>query len=63
MVEDQRGGVICVGGFIGDYSNAIIYRLRHIAAQWEAIPSKMATPRFWHSAFLVPDEVVDCQPV
>jgi hypothetical protein len=32
-------------------------------ALWEAIPSKIATPRIFHSAFLVPDEVVDCQPI
>jgi hypothetical protein len=62
MVDDQRGGVLYVGGDIGGYTN-IIYRLRHTAALWEAIPSKIATPRIWHSAFLVPDEVVDCQPV
>jgi hypothetical protein len=62
MVDDQRGGVLFVGGDIAGYTN-FIFHLQHIAAQWEAIPSKMATPRFWHSAFLVPDEVVDCQPI
>ena len=61
MVEDQRGGVLYVGGDKSGYSNSI-YRLRHAGAQWESLASTIATPRVWHSAFLVPDELVNCQP-
>ena len=62
MVEDQRGGVLYVGGDKSGYSN-IVYRLRHAYAQWEALATTIATPRVWHSAFLVPDELVNCQPI
>ena len=61
MVEDQTGGVIYVGGYTGSYTN-MIYRLRYAGAQWEALASKIATPRMWHSAFLVPIDLVNCQP-
>ena len=65
VVEDQRGGIIYVGGdrdIPGPFSS-IIYRLRHAGAQWETLASKITTPRVWHSAFLVPDELVSCQPI
>jgi hypothetical protein len=62
MVDDQRGGVLYVGGDIGGFTN-VIYRLRHAAANWEVVPSKIAIPRSWHSAFLVPDELTNCQPI
>jgi len=62
LVEDQRGGVLYVGGDKGGYSNTI-YRLRHAGAQWEALATTIATPKVWHSAFLVPDELVNCQPI
>ena len=62
MVEDQRGGILYVGGAKGVLSS-IIYRLRHAGAQWETLASIITTPRVWHSAFLVPDELVSCQPI
>ena len=62
MVNDQRGGVVYVGGDVGGYNN-LIYRLRHAKAQWETLPSTIATPRMWHAAFLVQEEVVKCQPI
>ena len=62
MVEDQRGGVLYVGGDVGGYNSAI-YRLRHAKAQWETLASTIPTPRMWHTAFLVPEEAVKCKPI
>ena len=59
MVEDQTGGVLYVGGYSGSFTN-IIFRLRHAKAQWETLASTIATPRMWHSAFLVPNDLVNC---
>jgi hypothetical protein len=65
MVDDPRGGVIYVGGGTFTGSPNVLYRLRHAdqGANWEALASKIVTPRVWHSAFLVPDDLADCSPI
>jgi len=62
VVEDQRGGILFVGGEKGGYTGNI-YRLRHAGAQWESLASSLSIPKMYPSAFLVPDELVNCRPV
>ncbi len=63
MVEDQNGGVVLIGG----YSPAVVnldtlYQLPHGGqdAAWTKMEQKMKTGRRLHTAFLVPDNIVDC---
>ncbi len=63
MVEDHNGGVVLVGG----YSSPIgyldtLYQLPHGGqdAVWTKMEQKINTGRKLHSAFLVPDNIVDC---
>jgi hypothetical protein len=62
MVEDQNGGVVLIGG---DSSSGILDTLYHLPhggqdAAWTKMDQKLKTVRFWHTAFLVPDKIVDC---
>ncbi len=63
MVEDQNGGVVLIGG---DSSSEDIldtlYQLSHGGhdAVWTKMVQKIKTGRYWHTAFLVPDNIVDC---
>ncbi len=59
MVEDQNGGVILIGG-LGNLDT--LYLLPHGGqdAGWTKMEQKMKTGRTWHTAFLVPDNTVDC---
>ncbi len=66
MVEDQKGGVFLIGG----ESSAIpyldtLYQLPHGGkdAVWTKMEQKLTTGRFQHTAFLVPDNVVECSQV
>ncbi len=63
MVEDQNGGVVLIGGILssGD-SLDTLYQLPHGGpdAVWTKMEQKMNTGRYDHTAFLVPDNIVDC---
>jgi len=63
LVEDSAGGVILVGGRT-DYTAYLdtLYRLSHAGEgnEWIKLPQKLKDPRSFHTAFLVPDDVVSC---
>ena len=61
LVSDPRGGVIYIGGDIGVLTPNI-YRLRNLdlGSTWELLPHKLTTPRQWHTAFLMPDDLFQC---
>jgi hypothetical protein len=63
MVEDQNGGVVLIGGeskSVGTHDT--LYQLPHGGqdAVWTKMEQKMKTGRNEHTAFLVPDNIVDC---
>jgi hypothetical protein len=59
MVEDQNGGVVLIGG-LGNLHT--LYQLPHGGpdAVWTKMEQKMKTGRYRHTAFLIPDNIVDC---
>ncbi len=63
MVEDGNGGVVLIGGESPSVSNLdTLYQLPHGGqdAVWTKMEQKMKTGRYWHTAFMVPDNTVDC---
>jgi N-acetylneuraminic acid mutarotase len=63
MVEDQNGGVVLIGGrSYSGYNLNTLYQLPHGGqdAIWTKMEQKMKTGRSEHTAFLVPDNIVDC---
>jgi N-acetylneuraminic acid mutarotase len=63
MVEDQNGGVVLIGGrspSVGTLDT--LYQLPHGGqdAVWTKMEQKMKTGRSEHTAFMVPDNTVDC---
>ena len=63
MVEDQNGGVVLIGGLSSSVGILdTLYQLPHGGqdAGWTKMEQKMQTGRYWHAAFLVPDNTVDC---
>jgi N-acetylneuraminic acid mutarotase len=63
MVEDQNGGVVLIGGrSYSGYNLDTLYQLPHGGqdAVWTKMEQKMTTRRKWHTAVLVPDNIVDC---
>jgi hypothetical protein len=66
LVEDPTGGVILVGGRskISELDPApldTLFRLPHADADhWQEMPQKLKSGRRYHSAFLIPNENVDC---
>jgi hypothetical protein len=63
MVEDQNGGVILIRGYSPSVETLdTLYQLPHGGqdAVWTKMEQKMKTGRYWHTAFLVPDNTVDC---
>jgi hypothetical protein len=63
MVEDQNGGVVLIGGSSSAYVSVdTLYQLPHGGqdAVWTKMEQKMKTGRRQHTAFLVPDNSVDC---
>jgi N-acetylneuraminic acid mutarotase len=63
MVEDQNGGVVLIGGESSSGVNLdTLYQLPHGGqdAVWTKMEQKMQTGRKDHTAFLVPDNIVDC---
>ncbi len=63
MVEDQNGGVVLIGGesITSDYLDTL-YQLPHggQGAVWTKMEQKMKTGRSFHTAFMVPANIVDC---
>jgi hypothetical protein len=62
IVEDQKGGVVLIGGqFSVEYLDTI-YQLPHGGqeAVWTKMEQKMKRGRHEHTALLVPDNIVDC---
>jgi hypothetical protein len=63
IVEDQNGGVVLIGGESSTVDNLdTLYQLPHGGqdAVWTKMEQKMQTGRWQHTAFLVPDRIVDC---
>jgi hypothetical protein len=63
MVEDQNGGVVLIGGFSSSVGTLdTLYQLPHGGqdAAWTKMEQKMKIGRFLHTAFLVPNNTVDC---
>jgi hypothetical protein len=63
MVEDQNGGVVLIGGQSSSFVNLdTLYQLPHGGqdAVWNKMEQKMKIGRWQHTAFLVPDNIVDC---
>ncbi len=63
MVEDQNGGVVLIGGVSSSVGSLeALYQLPHGGqdAVWTDMEQKMKTGRHQHTAFLVPDNIVDC---
>jgi hypothetical protein len=63
MVEDQNGGVVLIGGYSPAADSLdTLYQLPHGGqdAVWIKMEQKMKTGRRSHTAFLVPDNIVDC---
>ncbi len=63
MVEDQNGGVVLIGG--NSQSAGRIDTLYQLPpggqdAVWIKVEQKMQTKRYFHTAFLVTDNIVDC---
>jgi hypothetical protein len=56
--------IIFVGGYVQNVGTSIeLYRLSSpltITSQWELMPQKLKTPRYWMTAFFVPDHFVNC---
>jgi hypothetical protein len=66
MVEDQNGGVVLIGGNLQSVSNLYtLYQLPHGGpdAVWTEMEQKMKTGRMQHTAFLVPDNSVNCSSI
>jgi hypothetical protein len=63
MVEDQNGGVVLIGGTSYPVTNLdTLFHLPHGGqdAVWTKMEQKMQTGRYVHTAFLIPDNTVDC---
>ncbi len=62
MVEDQNGGVVLIGGDSSFGTIDSLYQLPHGGqdAAWTKMEQKLKTGRRAHTAFLVPDNIVDC---
>ncbi len=63
LVEDQNGGVVLIGGRSFSVGNLdTLYQLPHGGqdAVWTKMEQKMNFERWQHTAFLVPDNLVDC---
>ncbi len=63
MVEDQHGGAVLIGG-VSSSAGILdtLYQLPHGGqdAVWTKMEQKMNTGRYDYTAFLVPDNIVDC---
>jgi hypothetical protein len=62
MVEDPNGGVVLIGGESKATNLDTLYQLPHGGqdAVWTKMEQKLKTERFYHTAFLIPYNIVDC---
>ena len=60
MVEDRSGGVVLIGGWNGTGYLDTLYQLSHSNSEWILMPQKLKFGRKWVTAFLVPDEITNC---
>jgi hypothetical protein len=63
MVEDQNGGVVLIGGrSSSDDKLDTLYQLPNGGqdAVWTEMEQKMKIGRKWHTAVMIPDNIVDC---
>jgi hypothetical protein len=63
LVEDADGGVVLVGGRSEGMTNLdTLFRLPHAGqdGKWEELPQKLKMGRYSHTAFMVPDNLADC---
>jgi hypothetical protein len=63
MVEDQNGGVVLIGGLPSSKDWLVnLYQLPNGGrdAAWTMMEQKLKTGIYFHTAFLVPDNVVHC---
>ena len=71
-VDDSNGGFILIGGRRDDSTDTTsmfrstdttsMFRLPHAGedAEWEELPQKLKTGRYYSTAFLIPDEIANC---
>ena len=60
MVEDKMGGVLLIGGNNKSLPLNTLYRLPHANSDWILLPQKLKVSRSFATAFLVPDEIANC---
>ena len=60
MVQDPQGGVILIGGYSDKVHLNSLYRLSDIEAEWHLMKQTLKIARSYHSAVLIPDELVNC---
>ena len=60
MVEDGFGGVLLIGGWNGTGYLDTLYQLSHSNSEWILMPQKLKFGRAFVTAFLVPDEITNC---
>ena len=63
LAEDRNGGVVLVGGRTKSYDGLnTLFHLPHAGqdARWRNMEQKLKSANNWHTAFLVPDDIVEC---
>jgi hypothetical protein len=63
LVEDADGGVVLIGGLtMGMYYLDTLFRLPHAGqdGKWVELPQKLKIGRDSHTAFMVPDNLANC---
>jgi hypothetical protein len=62
LVEDADGGVVLVGGRAHLPYFDTLFRLPHAGqdGKWEELPQKLKIGRIYHTAFMVPDHLANC---
>jgi hypothetical protein len=64
MLEHPDGGVILIGGFGNENHFDFLFHLSHVGdgATWTLMKQKLNTPRSYHTAFLIPNDLTTCYP-
>jgi hypothetical protein len=63
IIEDQNGGLVLIGGQSPSVSKlGTLYQLPHGGqeAVWTKKEQMMKTRRYFHTAFLIPDNIANC---
>jgi hypothetical protein len=62
IIEVQDGGVVVIGGLQRETVYQTLYQLPHGGpnAAWTKMKQYLKVPRYWHTSFLIPDNIVDC---